>query len=345
MENFALVGLVENLKAAMAEVVIRRVVQQQPHGFIFQTRSMKLQAFKVVLDPRHPALYASETRPPLEAPATDFLMVLRKHLTSAEIVSFTKPLSERVIEFVFKTVVPSRELETMSLIVELLPNAPNLILLDAERRVLSSFLPVSPQHGMAEYETYAYPTSGDKIDLERIVAEDVAELEAFASSERPQSWLISHVAGMGPVFAGEIVHRQKQSGRPVGEEIREFIAEVRQPGGSAWLYTDVPLGHILDSSDLQRLGKAILSPVELASLERSHSAKVFANLLEAAKFYFDELEARTLLEKAKAPVLRRTFATTRRSSWTAKSGCFANFRNMKMLRDCTRRRKCSPPVG
>ena len=83
MENFALIGLVENLKPVTAEIVIRRIVQHQPNGFIFQTRSMKLQALKILTDPRHPALYVSETRPPIEPPATDFLMVLRKHLTSA----------------------------------------------------------------------------------------------------------------------------------------------------------------------------------------------------------------------------------------------------------------------
>jgi len=140
---------------------------------------VKLPAFKILSETRHPALYASEVRPPVEPPATDFLMVLRKHLTSGEIVNFHKPLSERILEFSFKTVVPSKELETMFLVVELLPNAPNLILLDAERRVMASFLPMTPQHGIAEYEPYTYPKSGNKIDLERVVHEDIPELTAF----------------------------------------------------------------------------------------------------------------------------------------------------------------------
>src|ERR1700755_3313661 len=83
MENFALIALVENLRPAMGDLVIRRIVQHQPNGFIFQTRSAKLPALKIVADPQNPTLYASETRPPREAPGTDFLMILRKHLTSA----------------------------------------------------------------------------------------------------------------------------------------------------------------------------------------------------------------------------------------------------------------------
>src|SRR5688572_12859215 len=173
MENFALVALMENLRPAMSELLIRRVIQHQPNGFIFQTRSAKLAAFKVLVEPQSPALYASEARPPIEAPSMDFLMVLRKHLTSAELIQLNKPLSERIIEFLFKTAVPSKELETMSLVIELLPNAPNIILLDAERRVLSSFLPLTPQHGIGEYETYAYPNAGDKLTLEQLLESDV----------------------------------------------------------------------------------------------------------------------------------------------------------------------------
>ena len=102
MENLALIAIVENLRPAMNDLVIRRVVQHQRNGFIFQTRSVKLPAFKIVAEPQNPTLYASETRPPIESPGLDFLMVLRKHLTSAELLSFNKPLSERIVEFVFK---------------------------------------------------------------------------------------------------------------------------------------------------------------------------------------------------------------------------------------------------
>src|SRR5438105_9599358 len=181
MENFALIAIVENLRPAMNDLAIRRVIQHQRNGYIFQTRSVKLPAFKVIADPQTPAWYASETRVPIETPSFDFMMVLRKHLTSAELVSFNKPLSERIVELVFKTAVPSKELETMSLVLELLPNASNIILLDSERRILSSFLPITPQHGITEYETYAYPKSGEKVDLEKTLASDGQELNQLSA--------------------------------------------------------------------------------------------------------------------------------------------------------------------
>jgi predicted ribosome quality control (RQC) complex YloA/Tae2 family protein len=299
MENFALIALLENLRPAMSELLIRRIVQHQPNGFIFQTRSVKLPAVKIVADIQRPAVYASETRPPIESPGTDFQMVLRKHLTSAELTGVSKPLSERIIEFNFKTAVPSKELETMSLIVELLPNTPNLILLDAEHRVLSSFLPITPQHGIGEYEPYSYPTQGDKLPLERLLEPDAGDFQ-----ELNADLLVSKVAGIGPVFARELAARQKKSGKQWRDEIRLMLEQVRAPSRAAWLYTELPLGHILEQNDLRRLQKAILSPIELESLTRTHSARLFTNILDAAKFYYDEFENRSLLEQAKLPVLR-----------------------------------------
>src|SRR5262245_61492307 len=299
MENFTLIALVESLRPAMSDVIIRRVIQHQPNGFIFQTRSAKLPAFKIVAEMQHPTLYVSEARPPVESPGADFLMVLRKHLTSAELTGFKKPLSERIVEFDFKTVVPSKELETMSLVVELLPNSPNIILLDAEKRVLSSFLPITPQHGIGEYDAYAFPNTGKKLDLEALEETDSSELRGITAES-----LVSRIAGLGPVFAAELILRQRRSGRHLIEEIRAMLDQVHAPSRAGWLYTELPLGHILEQNDLKRLHKAILSPIELESLTRSHSSRIFANIIETAKFYFDELETRTQLEQAKMPVLR-----------------------------------------
>ena len=78
------------------------------------------------------------------------------------------------------------------------------------------------------------------------------------------------------------------------------------------IYTDLPLGHILEQNDLRHLGKAIVSPIELQSLERTHSSRLFVNILEAVRFYFDEIENRTLLEQTKLPFLRDLRAVSKR---------------------------------
>jgi predicted ribosome quality control (RQC) complex YloA/Tae2 family protein len=305
MENLALVALAENLRSAMGDLLIRRVIQHQPNGFTFQTRSPRLPGLKVLMHAQNPAVYPSDVKLPLESPGSDFLMVLRKHLTSAELIDFRKPLSERVLEFVFKTTVPSKELETMSLVVELIPNAANIILLDGARRVLSSFSPITPQHGIGEFDEYAFPSVNGKIDLEHLSsAEAAAALDEAASESDPKSWLLKRVAGLGPVFASEIVHRQRKTGRSISAEIQDIVQQVRGSSHGAWIYTDQPLAHILEQNDLRHLERAVISPIELQSLERTHSSRLFMNILEASRFYFDTLESRTILEHTKLPVMR-----------------------------------------
>src|SRR5439155_13669555 len=148
------------------------------------------------------------------------------------------------------------------------------------------------------YEKYSYPKSGKKADLEEVLESGAGLSESSAES------LVAKVAGLGPVFAAELVYRQRKTSRPILDLLRAMLDQVRAPSRAAWLYTDLPLGHILEQNDLRRLYRAILSPIELESLGRTHSSRVFANILDAAKFYFDELESRILLDRAKLPVLR-----------------------------------------
>jgi predicted ribosome quality control (RQC) complex YloA/Tae2 family protein len=312
MENFALIALAEQLKPALTDFAIRRIIQHQPHGFIFHGRSARLPALKILMNPQFPALYISESRPFAEAEGSDFLMVLRKHLTSAELVEFRKPLSERILEFEFQTVVPSKDLARITLVLELIPNAPNILLLDMERSVLASFSSITPQHGMGEYEAYSVPASGNKIALERIAAEEFLELESLSAKTNPAQWLVSQVGGLGPVFSREIVHRQRLSGRSTAAEIRSLLELTKEASSTAWIYTELPMGHILDQNDLRLLEKAIISPIELLSLERTHSSRTFNSLLDAAQFYFDELESRNLLERAKLPIVRDLRLATKR---------------------------------
>ena len=131
---------------------------------------------------------------------------------------------------------------------------------------------------------------------------------------KTREWLVTHVAGLGPIFAEEILYRHRKSGRTLTEEIRSMVVQVQAPSHAARIYTEKPLGHILEQNDLRGLGKAIISPVELLSLERTHSSREFGKIIDAARFYFDELESRTLLEQAKLPLLRELRTASKRLS-------------------------------
>ena len=118
-----------------------------------------------------------------------------------------------------------------------------------------------------------------------------------------------------------------------------MLEQVRAPSRGAWLYTELPLGHILEQNDLRRLQKAILSPIELESLSRTHSARLFANILDAAKFYYDEFETRSLLEQAKLPVLRDMRQAAKRLADREKR-LVREQEKYRKPRDCKKQHKC-----
>ena len=311
MENFALITLIEELKRVTPGMVVRRVVQHHARGFMLQTRATKVPALKLSLDAKNPAMYISGKRPPVETVATDFLMILRKHLAGAQLLEVEKPLSERIVELKFKTALPAKELATVVLVVELLPNAPNLFLLNQARRVLASFVAPNPRRGIDEYGEYRYPKV-HKIDLAVTCSEDQDWFDRAEFENDGKNWLIQNVAGIGPLFAAEILKQHSPAQRELPDEIANLMDKLHKPSHTAWIYSEKPMAVILERNDLEALRKAILSPIELESLGGSHGTQTYPGILEAARTYYDELESRTLLEKAKSPHVKRVRDRKRR---------------------------------
>lgn len=306
MENFALITLAGELRREARDIVIRRVAQHQRRGVLLQTRTTRLPAIKFLVDPRTPTVYISNSRPPAEHPPGEFVLVLRKHLVGARLEDLRKPLSERILEFDFRTALPARELERVILVAELFPNAANLLLLDSERHLIAAFNPLAADRRLPDYEPYAYPPQ-TKIDLAEAANRnsDRSWFDAAGFDADPEGWLVRHVAGVGPVLASELVRRQADSGAALPEVLANLVDALHQRPRTAWLYTRRPLAALMSSNDMETLRRSVLSPIALRSLDRSFSEQTFPGLLEAMRSHFDLLEERTLLDAAKAPYLRK----------------------------------------
>ena len=305
MENFALIALVEQLRTVTDGMVIRRIVQHHRNVFLLQTRSVRIPALKLSIDARNPIIYVSGERPPVDAVTTDFLMILRKHLVSARLLEIDKPLSERIVELKFKTALPAHELQIVFLVAELLPNSPNVFLLDRARNILGSALAPRSQRGMGEYDEYAYPKT-DKTDLALTREDECSWFNETDFAKDPKNWLIRNVAGIGPLLAAEILHRQAASKNALPEELKAMIEGLLKPASTAWAYSLKPLSVILERNDVEALRRVILSPIELESLARTtHGVQTYPGMLEATRIVSDELELRILMEQVKSPRKRR----------------------------------------
>jgi predicted ribosome quality control (RQC) complex YloA/Tae2 family protein len=307
MENFALITLVEELRAATTGMIVRRIVELPGRVFFFETRTGRMPGLRLSLAARHPSVWIPGRPVSSRTKADDFVMVLRKHLLDARLLSLRKSLSERIVEIQFRTALPARELQQVVLVLELFPNSPNLLLLDQSRRVLATASPLAPQRGISRYDEYSYPET-HKIPLETVLGEDTSWFDEDAFASDPAGWLLRGLAGVGPVLAAELARRapawsRAPEGIPGG--IRALVGQLREPARTAWVYTTRPLGDVLGNGDAEALRTAVVSPIELASMREQRSCQTFPGMVTAVGAVADALESANLLEDARSRELRR----------------------------------------
>lgn len=307
MENFALITLAQELGAAATGMTVRRVIRY-PHRVVYlETRSGRMPGLRISLDARNPALWIPGRLPSVPAETDDFVMVLRKHLLDAQLTGVGKPLSERVFELQFRTLLPDDALRQVVLVVELFPNSPNLLLLDSGRHVLASALPLAPRRGFGLFDEYR-PRDAGKTLLEEISSGDTGWFDAPAFSTDPEDWLLSHVAGIGPVFASEIGRRSGSWSHETGgvpDGLRGLLDRLRKPARTAWVYTPRPLSLILEEGNSAALRQAIISPIELESCRQTWSCQTFPGVLAALEAIATPLEDAILLERERSRELKR----------------------------------------
>ena len=163
--------------------------------------------------------------------------------------------------------------------------------------------PPGQTRGFEEYGKYEYPVSR-KMSLDSVLDGDVGWFDEAAFLDSPD-YLIRTVAGTGPLLSNEIVYQHEASGRRPLELLADIIRRSKNPGATTWVYSEGPLSLILQENDLARLRRAVISPIELESLRKTHSTQTYSTILDATGAICEELESRALLAKAKAPLMRR----------------------------------------
>lgn len=308
MENFALIALVAELRPLTVGMSVRRIARFFGPVFSLETRSGKMPGIRISLNPRSPSIRVPGPVAFQNTLTDDFVMVLRKHLIAARLLGIEKPLSERVVELRFRTALPMDELAEVFLVAELIPNAPNLLLLDASRRVLATALPTARGRDLTLYEPYAYPP-GSKVPMETILGSERSWFDAEAFADNPVKWLISDLGGMGPVLAGEITVRARTWARAgafgIPDGIRNLVLSLQDRSPTAWVYTSRPLSVIVDEGDTRALEHAIVSPIELESMRTAQSFQTFPGMVAALRAVADPLESLVVLDRARARELKR----------------------------------------
>ncbi|MBR0311699.1 MAG: NFACT family protein [Oscillospiraceae bacterium] len=141
-----------------------------------------------------------------------FCMLLRKHLIGARIEAIEQPDLERVVALSLRVTDELGETGKRSLVLEAMGRRANLILLDAEGRILDCMRRVAfesnSDRALLPGLFYHLPTPLEKLSL---LAEPDAALDALsqggAAEEEIDRWIVDRFVGVSPLIARELVQR------------------------------------------------------------------------------------------------------------------------------------------
>ncbi len=210
LDAICLRAVVDELRPVLTGARIDKVQQPARDQIVLGLRGNR----RVLLsaNPNQPRIQL--TTQPRDNPAQPpmFCMLLRKHLVGARIESVEQPDLERVVTLTLRASDELGETGERRLVLEAMGRRANLILLDAEGRILDclrrvTFEPDSDR-ALLPGLFYRLPTPLKKLSLLSEPDDVPALLAAAGDGEEPADrWLIDHLAGVSPLIARELVHR------------------------------------------------------------------------------------------------------------------------------------------
>jgi len=153
------------------------------------------------------------TRETIDNPAQPpmFCMLLRKHLVGARIEAIEQPDLERVVVLTLRATDELGETAKRQLVLEAMGRRANLLLLDAEGRILDCLrrveLETTGARALLPGLYYRLPELPDKLSL---LTQAEAALDAAVCGEgdgRVDEWLLGRYLGVSPLTAREIAQR------------------------------------------------------------------------------------------------------------------------------------------
>lgn len=264
LDAVCLLATVRELNERVAGGRIDKIYQPERDEIVLSVRLMR-GGVKLLLSVGGgaPRMHFIETGRENPAAPPMFCMLMRKHLQGAKIVSITSPDMERMAIITCDTVdemgVPSQKY----LAVELMGKYSNIILYDAEGRILDAVKridgDVSGKRQILPGLFYHMPPPQDKLNLMEVSQVGLAAAIHGADEDIPvDRWLLSHFKGLSPLLCRELACRAcGETGKPMcdltaGERnslsdvLADFVQMITDNRMKPYLVTHVTDGTVFD---------------------------------------------------------------------------------------------------
>ena len=210
LDAICLRAVVHELEGALLGARIDKVQQPARDQIVLLARGKE----RVLLsaNPNQPRIQLTRQLRDNPAQPPMFCMLLRKHLIGARIESIEQPDLERILILTLRVTDELGETGKRQLVLEAMGRRANLVLLDAEGRILDCIRRVAfeanSDRALLPGLFYHLPAPLRKLSL---LSEPDAAMERFAeggeAEELVDKWIVDHFVGISPLVARELVQR------------------------------------------------------------------------------------------------------------------------------------------
>lgn len=265
--------------------------------------------FRLLLSASASNARANFTQESRENPMTPpmFCMLLRKHLSGGKIINITQHGFDRVLRLEIESYTELGDLTSKYLIIEIMGRHSNVILTDADSKILDSAkhidFTVSAVRQILPGLIYELPPAQDKREpMEATEEEIAASLAAQTDEVLLDGWLLSSFIGMSPLIAREIVYRFCGNAKAALHEV-EIGAFARH---TAEFFRAVAEGKYSPCVVLENgSGKPLaFSCVTLTQYEDSAQVKEMPSMSETVEYFFSTRALQERLKQKSASLVK-----------------------------------------
>ena len=291
MDNFTLEYLIREISQ---EVIGRSITDLQKRGENTFFILIKGKRLLIRLDPQYPGLYLTDRIPEDPEKPTPFSILLRGHLRGSKVAEVEKVPLDRIIKISLLPVPSVPCYPSCQLIVELIPRAPNIILVDSKGVILASLRrQVKGSRPLLPGGVYQEPQQASKLDPSSISEADFEELIAKeANHKRPIKRIIADkLLGWSPIFGEEVEYLITEKNLSPWEAFQQVRERLSHGEPTPLLYLTPQAKEIpLPSPTTQ---EALLVPVPLFG-KSAWETKRFPTLSQAAEEFYTMLDEQRL---------------------------------------------------
>lgn len=247
-------------------------------------------------------IHFTETKYENPAIAPMFCMLARKHFSGAKLVAVKQPRLERVVELCFDATNEMGDRATLKIICELIGNQTNIILVDANGRIIDAVRRSDIETSKRLVQPgamYEYPESQEKICILDADIKMIAE-RIFMSGGLLSNAIISSLDGISPLIAREISYTAYADDLPV-EDIVDKKPLFNALTGFKEIIVEGGIPTLLLSENAQAKDFTYMPVFQYGSAIKNQTAEDFSSLLDT---YFAKRELQSRIRRAASDIIK-----------------------------------------